>query len=93
MALKHIKLIDALLQLRNADEVARFLRDLCTPAEIEEFEQRWEICQLLHEKQLSYRDIAKKVKTSVTTVTRVARFLRDEPYQGYTMVLKRIAKR
>jgi TrpR-related protein YerC/YecD len=87
---KQHSLSDALLSLNSAKEVDHFLRDLCTPAEIRELEQRWEICQLLHAGQLSYREIAEKVKTSVTTVTRVARFLRDEPYQGYASVLKRL---
>ena len=41
---------------------------------------------------LSYREIAAKLKTSTTTVTRVARFLSSEPYQGYKRILKRINK-
>jgi TrpR-related protein YerC/YecD len=89
-AKKPVKLVDAFLSLRTADEMQRFLRDLCTPAEIREFEQRWEMCQLLHAGELSYREIAEKIGTSVTTVTRVARFLREEPWQGYSTVLKRL---
>jgi TrpR-related protein YerC/YecD len=89
-AKKPIKLVDAFLSLKTADEMQRFLRDLCTPGEIREFEQRWEMCQLLHAGELSYRDIAEKIGTSVTTVTRVARFLREEPWQGYQTVLKRL---
>ena len=89
---KSTSLITALLQMKTAAEMESFLRDLCTPAEIREFEQRWEICQLLHAGELSYRDIAARVKTSVTTVTRVARFLRDEPYRGYALALKRLKK-
>ncbi len=87
---KPTKLTDALLCLKTADEMQRFLRDLCTPAEIREFEQRWDICQLLHAGELSYRDIAEKTGASVTTVTRVARFLREEPWQGYATALKRL---
>jgi TrpR-related protein YerC/YecD len=90
MAKKNSSLADAFLALKTTDEVKRFLRDLCTPAEIREFEQRWEMCQLLHQGELSYRDIAEKIGTSVTTVTRVARFLREEPWQGYATVLKRL---
>lgn len=92
MTRTHIKLTDALLSLKTADELCRFMRDLCTPGEIREFEQRWEVCQHLYTEQLSYRDIAAKVGTSVTTVTRVARFLRDEPHQGYTAALKHFTK-
>jgi len=87
---KLMKLVDAFLSLETADQMQRFLRDLCTPAEIREFEQRWEICQLLHGGQMSYRAIAEKVQTSVTTVTRVARFLRDEPHQGYSHILENL---
>jgi len=85
-----IELADALLCLRTVSEIRRFLRDLCTPKEIYELERRWEICQLLQAGQLSYREIAEKLKTSVTTVTYVARFLRKEPNQGYATAFKRI---
>ncbi len=87
---KHIKLADAFLHFKTADSMQRFLRDLCTPAEIREFEMRWEICQHLHDGKLTYREIAEQMQTSVTTVTRVARFLRDEPHQGYASVLARL---
>lgn len=84
-------LYKAIQSLKDESEIKRFMRDLCTPREIEEFESRWQIAQLLNEGQLSYREIAAKAKTSVTTVTRVARFLKDEPHQGYRLVLDRQA--
>ena len=67
-----------------------FFTDLCTPAEIKALNERWNVAQLLYKNQLSYRDIAEKLKTSTTTVTRVARFLSNEPYQGYNRILKRL---
>ena len=66
---------EALLLLKNKHEVNDFLKDLCTPAELKALEERWSVAQLLYEDTLSYRDIATKLETSTTTVTRVARFL------------------
>ena len=85
-AMKKYKLNESLLLLKNKKEVDEFLRDLCTPAERKALEERWAVAQL------SYRDIASKLKTSTTTVTRVARFLTNEPYKGYQKILKRINK-
>jgi TrpR-related protein YerC/YecD len=85
-------LYEALLLLKNKNEVNDFLKDLCTPAELKALEERWSVAQLLYEDNLSYRDIATKLETSTTTVTRVARFLSNEPYQGYKKILKRIKK-
>ena len=80
------------LLLKNKNEVDDFLKDLCTPAELKALEERWAVAQLLYQDNLSYREIAAKLKTSTTTVTRVARFLSSEPYQGYKRILKRINK-
>jgi len=82
---------EALLMLKNKNEVDGFLKDLCTPAELKALEERWSVAQLLYEDNLSYREIARKLKTSTTTVTRVARFLSNEPYQGYKKLLERIS--
>lgn len=87
-----INLNEALLLLKNKNEVNDFLKDLCTPAELKALEERWSVAQLLYENTLSYREIATKLETSTTTVTRVARFLSNEPYQGYKKILKRIKK-
>jgi TrpR-related protein YerC/YecD len=86
------KLNEIFLLLKNKNEVDDFLKDLCTPSELKALEERWAVAQLLYEDNLSYREIAAKLKTSTTTVTRVARFLSSEPYQGYKRILKRINK-
>ena len=83
---------EVFLLLKNKNEVSDFLKDLCTPAELKALEERWAVAQLLYEDELSYREISTKLKTSTTTVTRVARFLSSEPYQGYKRILKRIKK-
>lgn len=84
------KLIKALTNLENEKETANFLRDLLTSAEIEEFASRFEIATLLWTTNLPYLEIAQKVETSTTTVTRVAQWLYKEPYQGYANVLMKM---
>lgn len=85
-----ISLLEAFLLLDTIDDVSRFFRDICTPKELKEMELRWKIAQTLHEHKMSYRDIAQQMRTSTTTVTRVARCLNDEPHNGYKMLLDRI---
>ena len=85
-------LAEALLTLKTAGEYEKVLRDLLTPQEIRVMEERWRIAQMLDAGGKSYREIAAGTGASVTTVGRVARFLRDEPYQGYRMLLDRTAK-
>ncbi len=86
-------LFTAFTTLENKDEVKRFMTDLCTPGEINAFAERWEIAKLLNAGDLSYRDIAVKTGASTTTVARVARFLRQEPHEGYKLILERIGKK
>ncbi|SRR6266545_1839132 len=81
------ELADALLTLHTRDEAQRFLRDLCTLAELEALAHRWQIVRLLEEK-LPYLEIAKRVHTSTATVTRVAQWLRHGA-GGYAVALAR----
>ena len=43
---------EALLLLKNKNEVNDFLKDLCTPAELKALEERWSVAQLLYEDNL-----------------------------------------
>lgn len=83
-------LADAFLSLKTRAEAEAFLTDLCTPAEVRALSERWLIAQLLDGGSLSYREIAEAAGASTTTVTRVARFLREMPYNGYRRVLDRL---
>lgn len=83
-------LLQALTALKSVDELDRFLTDLCTPAELRALAARWQVAQLLDEGTLSYREISEKTGASTTTVGRVARFLNEEPHQGYRLGLDRI---
>jgi TrpR-related protein YerC/YecD len=80
----------ALLTLQTPQEVRAFLDDLCTPSELRAFAERFRVARLLDEGQMSYRDISERTGASTTTVTRVARFLREMPHQGYRLVLDRM---
>jgi TrpR-related protein YerC/YecD len=81
------ELCEALLTPRDAEEMRRLLTDLCTPAEIRTLAERWHLARLLDATDLSYRDIQEATGVSTTTVVRVARFLRQEPHQGYRRAL------
>jgi TrpR-related protein YerC/YecD len=83
------ELYEAVLKLKTVDECRRFLRDLCTPKEITDLADRWWIARLLDEGKHSYRDIHDLTGVSVTTIGRVARFLQQEDFKGYRLVLDR----
>ena len=84
-------LCEALLELKNPEECRLFLLDLCTPAEIAALTERWKIARLLDAGELSYREIHDRTGGSLATITRVARFLKQEPYQGYRLILQRLS--
>lgn len=87
------ELFEALLLLKNKNEVARFMKDLCTPQEISVLAERWRVCQLLEFGALSYREIHDKTGASLATIGRVARFLKSEPHQGYRIILDRLRRK
>jgi TrpR-related protein YerC/YecD len=80
----------AVLSLETLEEVRDFLNDLCTPAELRAFYERFKVARLLDDGQMSYREISEATGASTTTVTRVARFLREMPHQGYRLVIDRL---
>lgn len=81
------ELADAVVDLRNRDEVRRFLRDLCTLPELEALAHRWQTVLLL-DQGMPYAEIADRVPTSTATVTRVAQWLRHGT-GGYLLALDR----
>jgi TrpR-related protein YerC/YecD len=86
------ELVEALLMLENQDEAARFLRDLCTPQELSALSERWRVCKLLDQDTLSYREIHQLTGTSLATITRIARFLKNEPNKGYASIISKMKK-
>lgn len=83
-------LCEAFLLVDTGDECRKFLLDLCTPAEISALAERWKVARLLNEGLLSYREIHDRTGVSLATITRVARFLRQEPHHGYRAVLEKL---
>ena len=85
-------LAKALTSVKTAEEMERFLVDLCTPAELRALAERWHVAQILDAGEQSYREINALTGVSTTTIGRVARFLKDEPHQGYRTVLDRMQR-
>lgn len=80
-------LCSALNSLQTVAECQNFLRDLCTPAELQALVDRWQVVELL-EQGLTYRRIHDLTGVSVTTIGRVARFLADG-FGGYRTAIDR----
>ncbi|TAH46348.1 MAG: DNA-binding transcriptional regulator [Gammaproteobacteria bacterium] len=79
----------ALAALGEPQQVAAFLRDLCTPAELEAMCDRWKVVPLIESGE-PYRAIHEKTGVSVTTIGRVARTL-SEGAGGYSAALEAVA--
>lgn len=78
-------LSDVIATLSKPEDVAAFLRDLCTRKELTDMASRWQIVQLL-DQGLSYRDIADETGASTATVTRVSQWLHHGT-GGYQSIL------
>ena len=92
MAKHGISLEKAIGSIESADDLSRFLTDLCTPSELRALRERWQVAQILNDGAASYRDINAQTGVSTTTIGRVARFLKDEPHQGYRIVLDKFSE-
>ncbi len=84
-------LCSAFSAVRGSQDMGRLLRDLCTPSEIRSLAERWHVARLLDSGELSYRRIHDATGVSTTTIVRVARFLRQEPHEGYRRALDSLA--
>jgi TrpR-related protein YerC/YecD len=83
--------VAAMRAMRSADELKRFLRDLCTLSELEALAHRWQTARLVDD-GVPYHEIAQRVPTSTATVTRVAQWLRHGA-GGYRLALDRTGSR
>ena len=86
-ALAERNLFAAISTLRSVEECRAFLRDLCTPAEIQAMADRWAVVDWLM-RGVPYREINRVTGVSVTTISRVARCLADGN-GGYSLVVRR----
>jgi len=82
------RLIEALRVLGSPGETRRFLRDLMTKGEIDEFARRLKAAEMLSRK-MSYTAIEKETGFSSTTVARVARWLNNGE-GGYKRVIAKL---
>ncbi len=82
------ELFRAVLSLHTEQEVKNFFRDLLTIGELEEFANRWQMVKFLVEGK-PYTEIAKRLHTSTTTVTRVAQWL-HHGMGGYQTAASRV---
>ena len=82
-----VDLCSSLGKLKTKDECKKFLRDLCTVAELKAMSERFRAVRLLEEGQ-SYRSISKETGLSTATVTRIAHWL-NNGMGGYKLILNR----
>ncbi|MGB5688931.1 MAG: YerC/YecD family TrpR-related protein [Woeseiaceae bacterium] len=80
-------LFAAINSLESVEECRDFLKDLCTPAELQALVDRWQVVEYLQQ-DLPYRKIHDLTGVSVTTIGRVARFLSDG-FGGYQTAIER----
>ena len=86
-----LDLVDVLTKIDDKKVMKNFLIDITTPAELNTLQERLNVTMLL-EDGLSYKDISVKTGSSTTTITRVARFLKNEKFGGYRWVIKNLLK-
>ena len=67
-------LFEAILTLQNKEECYQFFEDVCTVNELISLAQRYEVAQMLRNKN-TYLEIAEKTGASTATISRVNRSL------------------
>ncbi len=83
-----IKLINAILAIETVDEARRFLRDLMTESEIQEFSKRLQTAELLSN-NIPYSTIEEKTGLSSTTIARVSKWLNGRQ-GGYKNIINKL---
>ena len=81
-------LFEAILTLQNKEECYQFFEDVCTVNDLLSLAQRYEVAQMLRNKN-TYLEIAEKTGASTATISRVNRSL-NYGNDGYDMVFKRL---
>jgi TrpR-related protein YerC/YecD len=87
-ALAERNLVAAIVTLRSVEECRAFLRDLCTPAELQSMADRWAVVECLR-RGLPYREVHRQTGVSMTTIGRVARSLAAGS-GGYALAAQRV---
>ena len=84
-----LDLVEVLTKIDDKKVMKNFLIDITTPSELATLQERLNVAMLIEDGH-SYKEISQKTGSSTTTITRVARFLKDEKYGGYRWVVKNI---
>jgi TrpR-related protein YerC/YecD len=84
-------LCDAVLTLKNREEVYQFLNDVCTVNEIQSMAQRFTVAKYLME-NMKYAEIKEVSGASTATVSRVNRTLLYGE-DGYALAVNRLKER
>lgn len=82
------RLVEAILSLKDASQAERFLRDLLTEGEIEEFAKRLQTAEMLVAK-IPYSTIERETGFSSTTVARVSKWL-NSGMGGYKEIISKL---
>ena len=77
-------------KIKNTQDAKLVLEDLLTPQEIEDISERWEIIKML-QKAVPQREISKKLKVSISKVTRGSSVLQYGT-GGFELLLRRMAR-
>lgn len=80
------ELVEIIVSLKRKDLTLAFLKNILTPAELDEIATRLQIVKLL-KKGIPQREIVKKLGVSIGTVSRGARELKYGE-QGFNQILK-----
>lgn len=80
-------LFDAILTLKNRDELYDFFSDACTPKEVDAIAQRFAVAKMLNEKKV-YNEIIEKTGASTATISRVNRSINE----GFQLAFERLKK-
>ncbi len=84
------RLFAAIRTLKSQDECYAFFEDLCTVNELLSLSQRFDVAQMLREKE-TYLEIAERTGASTATISRVNRAL-NYGNDGYDLVMDRLKK-
>ena len=84
-------LLDAILSMKNREELQRLFDDLCTIQEINSLAQRFEVALHL-DRGLTYAQIAQATHASTATISRVNRSL-VYGADGYKIAIERMRKK
>ncbi len=79
------------VHIRNQREAEMLLKDILTPRELASVAERWQLIQMLA-RGVRQREVKKKLKISISKVTRGSRMLKDGS-GGFGLFLKRLGKK